>query len=509
MQATTKITMHNGSNVHPFTVGTEFGTFDLEIDKIAMTTKAQEINIVIDQSGSMDEMCEDGNSKMHQIKHVTNNILRFVSEKCKDVNVKVGLHSFNTRVNTLFECTNITETNIDVLSFKMRHIRAEDGTNIEEPLKMLRNISVSASADINNILMSDGDANEGNTDPDELAHMVDTRASNYFIGFGLEHNPQLFSALSNRENSNYYFIDKIEKSGIAYGEILQSILYRAYNGVRITIENGMLYDWKTNEWRTELFVGKMSGEMKRTFHILTTAKEMVRIKVTAQKVENGEEISLNTSWNADAGADLTKLFYRQRTQEILYKVKKLNEKSVVNRDAVKAMKTEMKKFTAEMVGYMKKNGLSDDRLMKNLCDDIVVVYRTIGTQWGHMYSCSRQISQGTERAHNTSDTPTSPREKSNSGGLTPLNTRSTHIAWNLPDDNHVFNPGHRRWGAPTRTCSVMPSEHEDEYNEHEDNEDDQDTDDDDELMNNHEMSALHYTETQSEVIESIVGDNNV
>jgi len=500
MQATTKITMHNGENVHPFTVGTEFGTFDLEIDKIAMTTKVQEINIVIDQSGSMDEMCEDGNSKMHQIKHVTNNILHFVSEKCKDVNVKVGLHSFNTRVNTLFECTNVTETTIDALTFHLKHIRAEDGTNIEEPLKMLSSFGTSASADINNILMSDGDANEGNTDPNELAHMIDTRASNYFIGFGLDHNPRLFSALSNRENSNYYFIDKIEKSGIAYGEILQSILYRAYNGVIITIENGMLYDWKTNEWRTELFVGKMSGEMKRTFHILTTAKEMVQIKVAAQKVENGEEIVLNTSWNADAGADLTKLFYRQRTQEILYNVKKLNEEKIVDRDAVKTMKIEMKKFTAEMVGYMKQNGLSDDRLMKNLCDDIVVVYRTIGTQWGHMYSCSRQVSQGTERAHNTSDTPTSPREKLNSGGLTPRNTRSTHIAWDLPDDIHVFNPRHRRWVAPTRSCSVMPSEGEIQEEEE---------DEDEELINNHEMSALHYTKTQSEVIESIVGDNNV
>ena len=228
---------------------------------------------------------------------------------------------------------------------------------------------------------------------------------------------------------------------------------------------------------------------------------MVRIKVTAQKVETGEEIVLNASWNVDAGADLTKLFYRQRTQEILYKVKKLNEEKIVDRDAVKTMKMEMKKFTAEMVGYMKQNGLSDDRLMKNLCDDIVVVYRTIGTQWGHMYSCSRQVSQGTERAHNTSDTPTSPRERSNGGGLTPLNTRSTHIAWNLPDDMDVFNATHRRWRAPifpSRSCSVMPSEDED-----------QDTDDDEELMNNHEMSAMHYTETQSEVIESIVGDENV
>lgn len=491
MQATTKITMHNGSNVHPFTVGTEFGTFDLEIEKIAMTTKAQEINIVIDQSGSMDEMCEDRNSKMHQIKHVTNNILHFVSEKCKDVNVKVGLHSFNTQVKTVFECTNVTESNIDSLTFSMRHIRAEDGTNIEEPLKMLCSVGTSASADINNILMSDGDANEGNTDPDELAHMVDTRASNYFIGFGLDHNPRLFSALSNKENSNYYFIDKIEKSGIAYGEILQSILYRAYNSVRIEIENGLLYDWKTNEWRPELFVGKMSGEMKRTFHILTTAKEMVRIKVTAQKVENGEEIVLNTVWNEGASADLTKLFYRQRTQEILHKVKKLNEDKLDNRNEVKAMKLEMKKFTAEMVGYMKQNGLSDDRLMKNLCDDIVVVYRTIGTQWGHMYSCSRQVSQGTERSHNASDTPMKTRH----GGLSPRNTRAGGCnAYDEDEDDHVFNQPLMtiKWGTPrmhNRGCSVMPPEEES---------------DDEELIDNHEMSTLHCTETQSEVIDSIV-----
>jgi hypothetical protein len=43
----------------------------------------------------------------------------------------------------------------------------------------------------------------------------------------------------------------------------------------------------------------------------------------------------------------------------------------------------------------------------------------------------------------------------------------------------------------------------------EDEAQEEDDDDDDELMNNHEMSELHYTETQSEVIESIVGDNNV
>ena len=59
---------------------------------------------------------------------------------------------------------------------------------------------------INNIFMSDGDANDGETMPKNLAKLVDTNASNTFVGFGLEHNPQIFAALSETENSSYYFI---------------------------------------------------------------------------------------------------------------------------------------------------------------------------------------------------------------------------------------------------------------------------------------------------------------
>jgi hypothetical protein len=44
--------------------------------------------------------------------------------------------------------------------------------------------------------------------------------------------------------------------------------------------------------------------------------------------------------------------------------------------------------------------------MKNLCDDMVVVYKTFGTRFGMMYSSARQTSQGNERLFNVCDTPT-------------------------------------------------------------------------------------------------------
>jgi uncharacterized protein YoxC len=480
MLTTTKIIMHAGNaeiSMDQLVVGVEFGTFELEIGKTEMTAKAQEINIVIDQSGSMGEMCEDGNSKMNQIKHVTKNIMRFI---CDAKNVTIGINSFNSQVNPVFDRTHITSENVEELTAKLKEVNAEDGTNIELPLRMLRDLQVADVSNVssetyrNNIFMSDGDANEGATSPDLLAHLVDVRATNYFIGFGLEHNPKLFSALSNRENSSYYFIDKIEKSGIAYGEILQSILYRAMTNVKIIIDNGLLYDWKTNNWQTEVTIGKMSGEMKRTFHILTSAKRDVKITVTGQNVETGENIETVVEW-MDASADLSRFIYRQKTQELLHRVKMLNEDSKQDRDTVQEMKDEMKAFMANMVAFMKKNDLKEDRIMKNLCDDIVVIYRTIGTRFGHMYSCSRQVSNGMERAHNTSDTPRAPHRRGYKRGLMP------------------------------RQCSVMTQE-EDVFEFPEVN-----SDDDvnvDYLMDKHEMSPLFYTSTQEDVINSLTNEDD-
>jgi hypothetical protein len=69
---------------------------------------------------------------------------------------------------------------------------------------------------------------------------------------------------------------------------------------------------------------------------------------------------------------------------------------------------------------------SNDALIKNLCDDIVITYRTLGTQYGQMYSCSRQTSQGQERLYNVSDTPTS-NDLNPILGFTPRRpTRSGH-----------------------------------------------------------------------------------
>ncbi len=369
----------------------QFGVFQIELEKTEITEEDQEINLMIDKSGSMDEMCGDGNSKMHQIRHVTKNILRFIAKKCTKGNVAVSVKAFNTEVETIFDKTVITEDVVDELVKKVDKVYPNDGTDIGVALKSMH----SHGPNRHNIFMSDGDANIGETCPTILAEFVDPNANNTFVGFGLEHNPEIFGALSKTKGSAYYFVDKVEKSGNAYGEILDGILYNCLKEVRIQIVGGTLYNWKTDEWTTEIFVGNMSGEAKKTFHIMTPKIEDVKITVCATNLL-GEVVVYGTESTTE---DLQKMIYRQRTLELLFKAT-----HKMNRDKTKAMKKELKDFLDEMKEYMKKT--TEDSLMKNLCDDIVITYRTLGTQFGPMYSCSRLTTQGEERVHSVSDTPT-------------------------------------------------------------------------------------------------------
>ena len=391
MLSKSKITFHEGAIPIKLHEEWHFGVFELEVAKTDMTELPQEIHIMLDKSGSMDEICSDRSSKIDQIKHVTKNILHFVKGK----RVSVGVSAFNSTVSTIFPKTEVREDNIDELIESVKRMYAEDETNIGDALRSMR--SYSNGKERHNIFMTDGAATLGEKDPAKLLKFVDQTAdSNTFIGFGFDHNPDMFLALNNAENSNYYFIDKIEKSGLAYGEILHNILFKCIQNVKITVYNGLIYDWKTNEWLNETAVWSVASEAKKTFQLV--APKMSDVIIVVSGIPDVHETFMHTG----DMKDLMKMFYRQKTQEYLYLAKtKAREKP-----AIKDLKKDIAEFTKQMKEYMKDHDLIDDPLMKNLCDDMVVVYKTFGTRFGMMYTSARQTSQGNERLFNVCDTPT-------------------------------------------------------------------------------------------------------
>jgi hypothetical protein len=361
-----------------------FGTFELELKKVQISGEIKTINIMIDNSGSMDRRCSDGNTQLEQVIFVTERVLRFIEENCPEGNISVSVKTFSTRVRTIFEATPVLSSNLDELIGKLKKIYSDDETDIGKALKEMH----TTGPEQYNIFLSDGDATCGIKRPLALADCVDKNAINTFIGFGTEHNPKIFAALSNTKNSSYYFIATIEKSRNAYAEILERILYKCLDAVTIEITGGKLYNYKTNTLESELYVGNMSGSMKKTFHLYSETPEEIAVVVKSNGVV---QQVVNFEGNRK---DLKIAFYRQKTLELLYKS--------TNGDKHEnyLLKEEMKSIMAEIKAYMKANGMMDNVQLKYLCNDIAIVYQTLGTRDAFMYSCSRQASNGDERMHN-------------------------------------------------------------------------------------------------------------
>ena len=373
------------------------GIYEIVLPPAEPNDAPQILHIMIDVSGSMDERCHDRNTKLDQIKYVTKNIIRFLAANCPNISLSVS--AFNTTVTKIISSVIISAENQAEMLGEIEKMYACDSTNIEEALKALRTDPSDTSAIRHNILMTDGDANEGEPRANLLAELVDVGSSNTFIGFGLDHNPRMFTTLSNTRNSSYYFIDQIEKAGVAYGEILHGIVNRVYKCARLVVENGEIYDWKTGAWTTELYIGALAADATKKYHIRSEQPQKIIVRFMDDQTQVCE-----TGFQ-DNYQNLAQMKYRLRTLKMLYRASNVDED---NRQDIRVLKTKLKALFDEMTEYMKT--LEDKVLMKNLCDDIVVVHRTIGTKYGHMYSCARQCSQGTERIHNASDTPLAPRD---------------------------------------------------------------------------------------------------
>jgi len=459
----------------PFDTNTDktfFGIIDIHVKESPITTTMQVINIAIDASSSMSESCNDEKEKIDHIKHTVKNILNYILSK-PQIKVLLNVFIFSSSVTDILINETVTEDNINELKKKIDKIYADGGTNIENALKKFIELSKNISPDyvVSNIFMSDGYATEGVTNIKLLGGLVNESVSNTFIGFGIEHNPKLLTFLSSSINSTYYYIDVLENSGHVYGEILHGILYKKHQNTILTVENGLIYNWKTNSWSSSLMIGNLVSDTYKQFHIISKCCDEVRCVLKFSEEEEKEEnFCFMNSYD-----DLSKFYFRQKTLQILfnshklndeldeldeidhfnnfkkfrfdfneedeeereknrneklYDQKKRNEKRIQN---IKLLKKQMKELIKSMEEYKTVHNMFEDKFIKNLCLDIAICYKTIGTDLGNLYSYSRQISQGSQRIHSVK----TPRK--NNYNLTPLTSSSNSNSNTFFDDDSIFS----------------------------------------------------------------------
>ena len=88
---------------------------------------------------------------------------------------------------------------------------------------------------------------------------------------------------------------------------------------------------------------------------------------------------------------------------------------------------------------MSDNNLNDDSFLKNLCDDIYISHRTLGTTYGAMYATARQTSQGTQRCYTVSHTPEDEESTNHHYVNTPITLFRTPRILRQTSDFHTPN----------------------------------------------------------------------
>ena len=415
----------------------KFGILSLSVASCSVTVQEQEFIFVIDRSGSMSDRCSDGRTKMQHISHTLKNMILYFHEN-PTINLHISVFAFDDKFVSVVERTRIYVSNLQEILTKIDKIRPSGSTDIELALEKTGDYIEEIKKDyphhiISHIFMTDGEATNGSTDHNILKGLINPHIENAFIGFGINHDSTLLNHLSFYTKSSYYFIDALEKAGLVYGEILHGILYKYLTDVELCVKNGLIYDYKDNQWVNKLFVCDIAGEANKTYHLISDTPDTCKIILNCKN--SGEEYSFQASQLMNPESNHKNYIYRQKTLELLYEVRQLQK----NRDEVKKIrefnfnvfaknvdntdyieytkkmknlnneKTELKQrlraFFEEIKKYMLDNNLNEDKFLKNLCDDIYITYRTLGTKYGDMYTSARQTSQGAQRCYTVSNTP--------------------------------------------------------------------------------------------------------
>ena len=430
---------HTSSEVPLFGIINEnenekFGIISLKIKKTNIINTPTLFLFTIDTTGSMDEPAYKNITKLQVVKQTFRSMMNYLSILKTQIYVRV--HSFNENVTIIVDNILISQDNVNDIICKIDKLYADRSTNIGEALKYANDTMNKYSIEnpqhqLVHIFMTDGQATSGITNNNELVKIVDTKHTNNFIGFGFDHNAVLLKKLSDLDNSEYLFVDNMENTTLIYGEIIHRYLYSAIKNAEIVIKDGIIYNWKTNNWNTNLIEPIIVSELEKIYHIKTTNIADINIKLYGVNTDDNtntvqlldvidvvpeliqmKEINNNdneyTFIEEEVPTDLSKYMFRQRTQELLFKSNKsFNE----NQYEKQKFKNELNKFFKNMRKYMRKNDLLKDKFMITLCDDICITYRSYGTDCGLMYSTSRSTSQGRQQAYNV--TPIKPGQQCN------------------------------------------------------------------------------------------------
>ncbi len=260
--------------------------------------------IVLDRSGSMQ------GRKIQDAKQAVLDLLANLSKRDR-----FALVSYSNGVRRHSNLLPVTATNRMLLASTIQEISADGGTNLGAGLQEGINVLMGARRNGNLakvILVSDGLANQGITNPTALGNMASVAVRKEFaistVGVGADFNEHLMTTIANRGTGNYYYLENPNAFAAVFRKEFHNTKTAAATSVevRIPLTGGMSlvdaggYPVETSENQAVFYPGDvLSGQTRKLFLTLqvpTNEEATFEMKgITARYLQEGRPCSVSLS----------------------------------------------------------------------------------------------------------------------------------------------------------------------------------------------------------------------
>jgi Ca-activated chloride channel family protein len=260
--------------------------------------------IVLDRSGSMQ------GQKIQDAKQAVLNLLSSMSSRDR-----FALVSYSDGVRRHSNLLEATPTNRMLLTSAIHGISAGGGTNLGAGLQEGIDVLLASRKHGNLgkvILVSDGLANQGVTNPTSLGHMASVAVQKEFavstVGVGNDFNEHLMTTIANRGTGNYYYMENPNAFAAVFQKEFHSTRAAAATSVevRIPLTGGMSivdaagYPVEVKDNQAVFYPGDLlSGQTRKLFlalHVPTSEEGNFEIKgISVRYVHQGHPYSATLS----------------------------------------------------------------------------------------------------------------------------------------------------------------------------------------------------------------------
>ena len=233
-------------------------------------TQHMDMVIVLDKSGSMQGA---------KINNARRSIIALLADLSPED--RFSLVTYANGVQQHSGLMPVTPSNRELLETWVRQTRAGGGTNLGAGLRAGINILLSSARQGNIgkvILISDGLANQGITDPEDLGQMASVAVEKEFTistaGVGTDFNEQLMSAIADQGTGRYYYLENPdafaavfhEEFNNARGLAARSVKVRVPLPAGVTLVSASGYPVKTENGCALFYPGNLrSGQVRKLY----------------------------------------------------------------------------------------------------------------------------------------------------------------------------------------------------------------------------------------------------